>query len=41
VRRWRKPILLVLDIGARVKPCVSPDDPQRVIELLRERAHID
>jgi hypothetical protein len=30
-----------LDIGARVKPCVSPDDPQRVIELLRERAHID
>jgi hypothetical protein len=32
---------LVLDVGARVKPCVSPDDPQRVIELLRERAHID
>ena len=41
VRRWRKPILLVLDVGARVKPCVSPDNPQRVIELLRERAHID
>ena len=41
VARRMNSILLVLDVGARVKPCVSPDDPQRVIELLRERAHID
>jgi len=41
LRRWRKPMLLVFDVGARVKPCVSPDDPQRVIELLRERVPID
>jgi hypothetical protein len=31
----------VFDVGARVKPCVSPDDPRRVIELLRERVPID
>jgi hypothetical protein len=41
VRRWRKPTLLVLDVGQRVKPCVSPDDPQRVIELLHERITTD
>ena len=41
LRRWRKSILLVFDVGARVKPCASPDDPQRVIELLRERVAVD
>jgi len=41
LRRWRKPILLVFDVGTRVKPCVSPDEPQRVIELLRERVPIN
>jgi hypothetical protein len=41
LRRWRKATLLVLDVGSRVKPCASPDDPQRVIELLRDRVPID
>ncbi|WAC90597.1 hypothetical protein [Mycobacterium sp. Aquia_213] len=37
IRRSRKKTLLVLDVGARVKPCITPDDPDRVIELLRDR----
>jgi hypothetical protein len=41
LRRWRKSTLLVLDVRSRVKPCVSPNDPQRVIELLRDRVTID
>jgi len=41
LRRWHKSTLLVFDVGGRVKPCVSPDDPQRVIELLRDRVTID
>ena len=41
VRRWHKATLLVFDVGRRVKPCVSPDDPQRVIELLHDRVRID
>lgn len=40
VRRWRKPTLLVFDVGRRVKPCVSPEDPRRVIALLRDRVPI-
>jgi hypothetical protein len=41
LRRWRKSMLLVFDVGGRVKPCVSPADHQRVIELLRGRVPID
>jgi hypothetical protein len=37
LRRHRKDKLLVIDVGQRVKPCVSPDDPDRVVELLRTR----
>jgi len=41
LRRWRKDTLLLFDLGRRVKPCVSPDDPQQVIQLLRGRVPID
>ncbi|OBG63278.1 MULTISPECIES: hypothetical protein [unclassified Mycobacterium] len=37
VRRGRKRTLLVLHLGRRVRPCISPDDPERVIEVLRDR----
>jgi hypothetical protein len=37
IRRRRKQTLLVLGLGRRVRPCISPDDPARVIGLLRER----
>lgn len=41
LRRARKHTLLVFDVGRRVKPCVSPEDPDRVIELLRARVPVD
>lgn len=37
IHRPRKKQLLILDVGARVHPCITPDDPDRVIELLRDR----
>ena len=40
IRRGRKKTLLVLDVGARVRPCLTPDNPDRVIELLRDRVPI-
>ena len=40
IHRPRKQRLLILDVGARVRPCITPDDPDRVIELLRDRAPI-
>jgi hypothetical protein len=40
IRRGRKNTLLVLDVGARVRPCITPDDPDRVIELLRDRVPV-
>jgi hypothetical protein len=40
LRRHRKDTLLVFDVGQRVKPCVSPDDPDRVVELLRTRVAV-
>lgn len=36
-RRHRKEKLLVFDLGRRVKPAVSPDDPDRVIDVLRAK----
>jgi hypothetical protein len=39
--RPSKRILLVLDIGRRVRPCITPDDPDRVIELLRDRVPVN
>lgn len=36
-RRGGKDTLLVVDLGRRVKPCISPDDPDRVMQLLHGR----
>jgi hypothetical protein len=30
--------LVVLDVGRRIKPAFTPDDPERVVELIRLRA---
>ena len=35
--RLHKDRLVVLDVGARVRPACSPDDVGRVLALLRER----
>ncbi len=35
---WRRPhkrVALVLDVSKRVKPVITPDDPQRVVAVLR------
>ncbi|MEZ0353842.1 hypothetical protein [Mycobacterium sp. pR1184] len=40
IRRAGKRTLIVLELGRHVRPCITPDDPDRVIELLRERAPI-
>jgi hypothetical protein len=37
--RPRKPWALVLDVGARVRPVVTPDDADAVLSVLRQRAH--
>lgn len=33
--RPRKSALVVLDVGGRVRPAFSPDDPERVMAILR------
>lgn len=35
-----KKTLLVLDIGSRIRPAFSPDDPDRVLEILAAHAPI-
>jgi hypothetical protein len=35
--RLRKGEFVVLDLGGRVKPAFSPDDPDRVLSILEER----
>jgi hypothetical protein len=39
-RRGSKQTLLILDVGARVKPCITPVDPDRVMELLSSRVPV-
>jgi hypothetical protein len=34
--RARRDTLVVLDLGRRVKPAFTPDDPQRVVEIIRQ-----
>jgi hypothetical protein len=34
--RPQKEVALALDVGGRVKPAITPDDPQRVLDVLRE-----
>lgn len=41
LRRYRKDKLLVIDVGRRVKPCVSPDDPDRAAEHLQTRVPVN
>jgi hypothetical protein len=36
-RRARKQTLLILDVGRRVRPCITPEKPGLVIEVLRDR----
>jgi hypothetical protein len=35
VRRGRKSTLLVIDVGRKVRPCITPEDPAKVIEILK------
>ncbi len=37
VHRATKQTLLILELGRWVKPCITPDDPTRVIALLKTR----
>jgi hypothetical protein len=37
ILRLKKDEVLVLEVGSWVKPCVTPDDPDRVTELLKAR----
>ena len=38
LRRPQKDKAIILDVGAWVRPVITPDDPDRVLALLRERA---
>ncbi len=40
LRRAVKRTLLIFDLGRRVKPCVTPNDPAQVIQLLRSRVPV-
>jgi len=40
LRRAGKSTLVIFDLGRPVKPCVTPDEPDRVIELLRSRVPV-
>jgi hypothetical protein len=35
--RWRKETAVILDLGRHTRPTFSPDDPERVLAILRER----
>jgi hypothetical protein len=37
VARGSKQTLLIVDVGRLVRPCITPEDPARVIALLRDR----
>jgi hypothetical protein len=38
--RPKKKIALILDLGKRVKPFITPDDPDTVEAVIRERANL-
>lgn len=38
--RPKKKIALILDLGRKVKPFITPDDPDVVESIIRERAHL-
>jgi hypothetical protein len=35
--RWRKETAVILDLGRHTRPTFTPDDPDRVLAVLRER----
>lgn len=37
IGRLRKPTLVAIDAGDFVKPCVTPTEPERFVEILRSR----
>ena len=37
MQRRKKQTLLILDLGRRVRPCITPEDPDKVIGLLKTR----
>lgn len=37
MKRGKKPTLLILDVGRHVRPCITPEDPNTVIGLLKTR----
>ena len=40
-RRPRKKTALILDVGGRVQPFLTPDDPTAVEAAIREHAHLE
>src|SRR5579859_1473314 len=38
--RPRKQVALVLDVGRRVRPTITPDDPGAVERILKEHLHV-
>jgi hypothetical protein len=39
--RPRRSTALVLDVGVRIRPLLTPDDPDAVAEVILARAHVD
>ncbi|GAB3004393.1 hypothetical protein MBOU_08850 [Mycobacterium bourgelatii] len=37
MHRGDKKTLLVLNVGRKVRPCITPEDPEKVIEILKAR----
>lgn len=37
LQRGKKSTLLILDVGSWVRPCITPEDPDTVIGLLKAR----
>lgn len=37
MHRGSKKTLLILDVGRKVRPCITPEDPAKVIEVLKAR----
>jgi hypothetical protein len=39
-QRPKKRVALILDLGKRVKPFITPDDPDAAQRVIRERSHL-
>jgi hypothetical protein len=39
-QRTKKRVALILDLGAGVKPFITPDDPDAVEKIIRERSNL-